>query len=154
MIIKWTRAILHSQGLPSKLWAEVLNAVQYLYTLGPVHALKDNTPAMIFQNHQGDKPNIDHLQILGCAEYVHINKQLCTKLDAKSTKCILVGDGDDCKAYHIWNPKTEKIYYSKDVIFDETQIRFKDADGEDKYLLDTENIDDLYHNHNNGDDQE
>jgi hypothetical protein len=97
-----------------------------------------------YSNHQGDKPNIDHLRILGCVAYTHINKQLRTKLDPKSIKCIHVGYGDDCKAYRIWNPKTDKVFYSRDVIFDETQIGFKDADGEDKHLLDvTENVDEL-----------
>ena len=85
---------------------------------------------MIFRNHQNNKPAIDHLRILRCTAYIHINKQLRTKLDAKSTKCILVGYGDDCKVYHVWDPKTDKVYHSQDVIFDETQIGFKDIDRE------------------------
>ena len=74
---------------------------------------------MVFRNSK-DKPNVDHLRIIGCTAYAHINKQLRTKLDAKSIKCILVGYGNDCKAYHIWNPKNDKIFYSRDIIFDET----------------------------------
>jgi hypothetical protein len=143
-VIERTRAILHGQHLPSKLWAEILDAIRYLYTIGPIRALKDSTPDMVFRStpessstsHQVSLPNIEHLRILGCVAYTHINKQLRTKLDPKSIKCIHVGYGDDCKAYRIWNPKTDKVFYSRDVIFDETQFGFTDADGEDKHLLD------------------
>ena len=142
--MEWTRAILYSQCLPSKLWAEVLNTVWYLYTLGPIRALKNSIPTMIFRNHQNNKPAINHLWILRYTAYTHINKQLHTKLDAKSTKCILVGYGDDCKVYCVWDPKTDKVYHSRDVIFDETQIGFKDIDREKIQLLDTEeDIDNL-----------
>ena len=65
----------------------------------------------------------------------HINKQLRTKLDAKSHKCILVGYGNDCKAYWIWDPWTDKVFYSRDVIFDETQIGIKSIEVEDPVLL-------------------
>ena len=93
---------------------------------------------------------IDHLRILGCTAYTHINKQLRTKLDAKSMKYILVGYGDDYKAYRVWDPKTDKVYHSRDVIFDETQIGFKDIDKEKIQLLDTEeDIDNLPIDDNN-----
>src|SRR5271170_468109 len=139
-LIERTRAILHSQKLPAKLWAEVLDTVCYLYTLGPIRAIKNSTPLMVFQNPK-DKPNVDHLRIIGCTAYVHINKQLRTKLDAKSIKCILVGYGNDSKAYRVWNPKTDKIFYSRDVVFDETQVGVQDTIIEDTSLLD---IDDTY----------
>ena len=59
-LIECTRAILHSQGLPSKLWAEVLDTVCYLYTLGPIHTIKNSTPFMVFRSSK-EKPKIDHL---------------------------------------------------------------------------------------------
>ena len=67
--------------------------------------------------------------------YTHINKQLHTKLDDKSHKCILVGYGNDCKAYRIWDPWTDKVFYSCDVIFDETQIGIKSIEVKDPILL-------------------
>ena len=141
-VIERTRAILHSQGLPSKLWAEVLDTVRYLYTLGPIRAITNGNPQMIFRNTE-QKPNVDHLRILGCAAYVHINKQLRTKLDAKSTKCILIGYGDDCKAYRVWDPVTNRVYHSRDIIFDETQIGIKDENVQDIILLE-EGISDIF----------
>src|SRR4030081_1093696 len=134
--MEWTRAIIHNQGLPLKLWAEILDTVYYLYTLGPIHAIKNSTPLMAFQNKSKDKPNVDHLRIIGCTAYMHINKQLHTKLDTKSIKCILVGYGNDCRVYHVWNPKNDKVFYSRDIVFDETQIGIQDIIIEDTSLLD------------------
>ena len=94
---------------------------------------------MVFRSSK-EKPKIDHLWIIGCTAYVHINKQLCTKLDAKSIKCILVGYGNDCKAYRVWNPKTNKVFYSRDVIFDENQIGSSNTITEDIPLIDINDL--------------
>ena len=91
---------------------------------------------MVFRNSK-IKPNIEHLWILGCVAYAHINKQLHTKLDAKSTKCICIGYGDDCKAYCVWDPQMDQVYHSWDVTFDENQIGIKNANVKDVILLDT-----------------
>ena len=69
---------------------------------------------------------IDHLQIIECIAYVYVNKKLHMKLDAKSTKYILVGYRADYKAYHVWNPQINKVFYSRNVIFNETHIEIKD----------------------------
>jgi transposase InsO family protein len=144
-VMERTRAILHSQHLPSKLWAEVLDTIRYLYTIGPIRALKDSTPSMVFHTTPSAKPTVDHLRIIGCVAYAHINRQLRTKLDAKATKCILVGYGNECKAYRIWDPKTDRVYHSRDVTFDETQIGFKDInDGGNLVLIDDLESTDLH----------
>jgi hypothetical protein len=96
---------------------------------------------MVFRNHQGTKPVVDHLRILGSVAYTHINKRLRSKLDAKATKCLMVGYGNDCKAYCVWDPKTDRVYHSQDVTFDETQIGFKDIDRAPIQL--TDNLDNL-----------
>ncbi|CAL2245782.1 unnamed protein product [Prunus armeniaca] len=44
---------------------------------------------------------------------------LRTKLDKKSTKCVMLGVSNESKAYRLYNPKTQKIIISRDVVFDE-----------------------------------
>jgi hypothetical protein len=43
------------------------------------------------------------------------------KLDAKSLKCILLGVSEESKAYRLFNPTSNKIIVSRDVVFEEDQ---------------------------------
>lgn len=50
----------------------------------------------------------------------HIPKEQQTKLEEKSLRCILLGYSSKSKDYKLMDPTTQKIYVSRDVIFDET----------------------------------
>jgi hypothetical protein len=43
------------------------------------------------------------------------------KLDAKSLKCVLLGVSEESKAYRLFNPISNKIIVSRDVVFEEDQ---------------------------------
>ncbi|KAJ8622137.1 hypothetical protein MRB53_030666 [Persea americana] len=45
--------------------------------------------------------------------------QKWTKLDDKGAKCIFLGVSEHSKAYKLFNPITEKVIASRDVVFDE-----------------------------------
>ncbi|XP_041975763.1 uncharacterized protein LOC121730689 [Aricia agestis] len=47
---------------------------------------------------------------------VHVPKQKRLKWDRKSEKCILVGYSNDVKGYRVYNPKTDVITTSRDVV--------------------------------------
>ena len=40
-------------------------------------------------------------------------------LDKNATKCIFIGYKDGLKGYNLWNPKSKKVVYSRDVVFRE-----------------------------------
>ena len=42
------------------------------------------------------------------------------KLDAKSRKCVLLGYGTDRKGYRMYDSRRERVFYSRDVVFDES----------------------------------
>jgi hypothetical protein len=65
------------------------------------------------------KPTISHLKIFGSACFVHIPAQQRYKLDGKSVKCIFIIYSKESKAYIFFDPLNNKIYVSRDVIFDE-----------------------------------
>jgi hypothetical protein len=66
------------------------------------------------------KPSLTHLRVFGCDSYVHVLKENRSKLDIKDEKCIIfIGNKDDLKSYNIWNLKTKKVVYSRDVVFRE-----------------------------------
>jgi Reverse transcriptase (RNA-dependent DNA polymerase)/Chromo (CHRromatin Organisation MOdifier) domain len=117
-----TRSILYGAHLPMQLWAEIFDTVRYLYTLGPVKYIKDGIPTTIFHNLKSRKVSVDHLRIIGCIAYMHIPDEVRHKLEMKSMKTILIGYAQEQKGYRVWNPENNKIYTTRDVVFDETKF--------------------------------
>ena len=62
---------------------------------------------------------MNHFKFFGCLAYVRIPDQNRQKLDAKSESCVFVGYSEEIKAYMLFNLNTNKIFVSRDVIFDE-----------------------------------
>lgn len=48
--------------------------------------------------------------------YAHVPDATRKKLDDKGQQCIFLGINDNSKAYHLFNPITQKIVISHDVI--------------------------------------
>jgi hypothetical protein len=53
---------------------------------------------------------------------VHIPNVKRTKLDSRSSKCVLFGVSEKTKGYRMYNPITKKIVISRDVIFKENKV--------------------------------
>eukprot|EP00253_Pinus_taeda_P002874 PITA_02874 len=70
------------------------------------------------------KPNVDHLQILGCLVYIHIPKDKRKKLNPSGMRGTFVGYSNSSNAYRIYIMEGHRIEVSQDVIFDES-IAFK-----------------------------
>jgi hypothetical protein len=54
-------------------------------------------------------------------EFVHVPKERRSKLDKKVVKCIFIRYNDGMKGYKLWDPKSKKIVYSRDVAFREVR---------------------------------
>jgi len=90
----------------------------YLVNRSPSSALEDKTPQEVWT---GKKPSLSHLRVFGCDAYVHVPKEKQTKLDSKYEKCIFIGYKDGLKGYKLWNPVTQNVVYSGDVVFREVK---------------------------------
>ena len=117
------RSMLAESQAPKHFWAEALSTATYLRNRSPTIALDNVTP---YEAWTGDKPNVEHLRVFGCTAYAHIPKDERKKLDPKARKCIMLGYGTEVKGYRLYNPETQRILYSRDVIFNETEFYFKD----------------------------
>ena len=85
----------------------------------PTVAVEEMTPEECWS---GIKPNVDYFRVFGCIAHVHVCDKGRKKLDERSHKCVFVGVSEESKAYRLYDPKTNKIIVSRDVVFDESRL--------------------------------
>ena len=125
-LVEAVRAMLADAGLPKKFWAEALSTAVYLRNRSPTTVL-EVTP---FESWTGKKPQVEHLRIFGCMAYAHVAKDERQKLDPKAQKCILLGYGTETKGYRLYSPVHRKVFYSRDVLFNEDVCSLEDKSDE------------------------
>lgn len=115
-LIERVCACLYQADLQPRFWAEALNAVVYAKNRSPTVALKNMTP---YEAWFGKKPDISNLRVFGCTCYVLIPASKRTKLEPKAFKAIFIGYPTGTKGWRFYNPVTQAIGKSRDIIFDE-----------------------------------
>jgi hypothetical protein len=60
------------------------------------------------------------LRVFGCACYPLLHPYTKHKLEFKSKQCIFLGYSSNHKGHRCMDPKTLKVYLSRNVVFDET----------------------------------
>ncbi|MCO5566420.1 hypothetical protein L7F22_020097 [Adiantum nelumboides] len=108
--------MLKAKSLPHRLWMEAVACAAHVLNRCPTCALKTITP---YEAWYDRKPSVSYLLVFGCLAYDHIPQQLRGKLDDKVVKCLFVGYSSGSKGYRLYNPATNKIFESRDVIFAE-----------------------------------
>jgi hypothetical protein len=108
------RSLLTSRQVPKTFWPAAFNWVVHILNRSPMLAVQNKTPEEAWS---GIKPFVAHFRVFGCVSYAHIPDNKCTKLDSKSLKCVLLGISEEFKAYCLYDPLSQKILISRDVIF-------------------------------------
>ncbi|MCO5553831.1 hypothetical protein L7F22_007357 [Adiantum nelumboides] len=116
-LMEMARCMLKAKSLPHKLWMEAVACAAHVLNRCPTRALKNITP---YESWYDRKPSVSYLRVFGCLAYAHIPQQLRRKLDDKAVKCIFVGYSSGSKGYRLYNPATNNIFESRDVIFANT----------------------------------
>lgn len=134
-IIESARSMLQARNLPVKLWAEAVNTAVYI--LNRV-AIKDKKKITPFEAWHKKKPELSHMRIFDSNVYAHINKQFRHKMDKKTKKLILVGYQADSTNYRLWDPQTNKISISRDVVINENISVVQNTNTLETYLTNLE----------------
>jgi len=121
-LVKAVRSMLADSSLPHCFWAEERSTAVYLQNRSPTTAVEGKT---LLEAWTGQKLNVGLLRVFGCAAYAHVAKDEHQKLDAKSRKCILLSYGTERKGYRLYDPRCERVFYSRDVVFDESSHGIK-----------------------------
>jgi transposase InsO family protein len=114
-LMERVRAMLQESQQPKELWAEAVVTACYIRNRSPVGE-EAKTPWELFY---GAKPDVSGMRVFGAPAYVHVPKQLRTKLDAVSQRGILVGYEPHSKAYRVLLDEGKKLKVSRDVVFNE-----------------------------------
>ena len=113
------RSMLSESGLPKRFWAEALSTAIYLRNRSPTKAVIGMTP---LESWSGKKPNVEHLRVFGCLCYAHIPKDERKKLDSKAREAVFMGYGMERKGYRLYDMNLRKIFFSRDVLFNESKF--------------------------------
>lgn len=117
-LMDMTRSIMKAMHVPNYLWGEAVkhstNPINRVYT----RVLGDTTP---YEKLYKRKPNLENVRIFGCLVYAKVEPVNMKKLDRRSRPLVHLGSEPGTKAYRLFNPTTQKIIVSRDVIFNEAK---------------------------------
>ncbi|KAI5444150.1 hypothetical protein KIW84_012679 [Lathyrus oleraceus] len=84
----------------------------------------EKTPYEIWS---GKKPHMSYMKIWGCEVYV--KRQISTKLEPKSDKCLFVGYPKETRGYYFYNPSEGKVFVARTGVFLENNFISKGTSG-------------------------
>ena len=114
------RVMIAHAGIQKTFWAEAISTAAYIKNRTPTTALADDkTPYELWS---GRKPDGNMLKVFGCTAFYHIPNVQRKKMDNTGLKVRFVGYDIKAKAYRLLDEKTNKVYISRDVVFNETDF--------------------------------
>ena len=125
ILVEAIRSMSADSKLPKRFWVEALSTTTYLNNRSTIKAVQDKTP---YEARTGNKPNVSHLCIFGCDDYADVPKDKRTKFDSKTRRRIFLGYGQGAKGYRLYDKAQKRIFYSKNVVFNETRSTKQDDD--------------------------
>ena len=121
-LVEAARSMLNHAGLTYSFWAEAVATATYLRNRMVTTALKSGKNP--YQLWHGEKPNLEHIRVFGCAVYVHVPDGERRKLDKKAQKLRFIGYTDTAGNYRVWDETKRKCYIRHDVIFNECDLQY------------------------------
>ena len=98
-------------------WGELVSTITYILNKCSTKKLNNK---VLEEAWSGRKPSVKHLNVFGSIGYKLIPNARRIKLDDKSEKLILLGY-HSIGAYNLYDPITNKVHISRDVIVDENE---------------------------------
>ncbi|CAD7080035.1 unnamed protein product [Hermetia illucens] len=138
-IIESARTMITAKKLPLSLWAKAVGAAVTVLN----RVLATGKAKTLYEIWFGKTPDVSHFRVFGSDAYMHIDKQFRKKLDPKATKLILVGYQNDSMNCRLYNPQNNKIYISRDVIFNEKSQLGSEIGKEFEYILPADENEDV-----------
>ena len=116
-IVRTTRSLLMTVGMPKRFWGEAVMTAVYLLNRSPTRSLDGKTPHEAWYN---KKLAVHHLRVFGYIAYMKVTRPHLAKLDPRGLKVIFIGYEPGSKAYRLYDPAGGRAHVSRDVIFNES----------------------------------
>ena len=107
--------------MPLKYWDEAFLTAVFLINRLPSKVIADDTP---YDRLLNNPPDYSFLRTFGCAVWPNLRPYNTKKLTFRSLRCVFIGYSNLHKGFKCLDPKTGRIYVSRDVVFDETVYPF------------------------------
>lgn len=120
-IVEVGLSLLAHAYMPLKFWDEAFLTAVYLINHVPSRVINNQTP---LERLFGTKPNYTFLRIFGCAVWPNLHPFNKHKLEFRSKQCIFLGYSSLHKGYKCLDVATGRVYFSRDVVFDEQVFPF------------------------------
>lgn len=117
------RSMLLAGDLDHKFWTEAILTANYLKNRSLTNAVGEQfnkmTPAEIWF---GCKPDLSHLRIFGLECFNDIPSNNRSKLEARSTRCLMLGYAASMGSYRLWDITANKLIIGRHVTFNEASV--------------------------------
>lgn len=117
-VMGMARSLLKGKEMPSYFWGEAVRHAVYVLNRLPTRALMGTTP---YETWTSYKPDVGHLPVFGYLGHMKIPAQNTQKLDNRSMDIVNLGRESGTKIYRLYSPDENRIYVSKDVVFEESK---------------------------------
>lgn len=98
-LVEAARSMIHTKGLPIKLWAEAINTTAYVLNRTGPTSEKEKVPIQLWST--TEDVCINHLKIFGTECFIHVPKEKRKKGDKKGIKGYFVGYCGDKDGYRV-----------------------------------------------------
>lgn len=115
-MVEMAQSFLKQMKLPSTMWDEAVRHSVYILNRLPTKALSDQTS---YEAWMESRPDIGHIKVFGCVAHMKIPSNKVSKLEDRSLNVINLGKEPVTKAYRLFDPSNNKLYVSRDVVFEE-----------------------------------
>ena len=113
--------LLAHASFPFRFWSDAFFTTCYLINRLPTRVLNMKTPLeILFQ----EIPDYTFLKVFGCACWPHLRPYNSHKLEFRSKQCVFLGYSSIHKGYKCLHVATNRVYISRDVVFDENLFPF------------------------------
>ena len=135
-IAERARCLRLNAGLAKIFWVDVVSMACYLINRSLKAVLDGKVAEEVWTNNEVDYYS---LRVFCYPAYVHIPSEERSKLDPKSRQCVSQ-IWKKVKGYKFWDPTTNNVVISKDVVFDEN-FMLKSTQGKEQQVLESRSSD-------------
>jgi histone deacetylase 1/2 len=121
-IVEVGLALLANASMPLKFWDEAFLTATFLINLLPSMVINFDTPA---QRLVKETPDYNGLRTFGCTCWPNLTPYNNRKLSFRSMHCVFLGYSQYHKGFKCLEPKSGRIYISRDVVFDKSIYPFE-----------------------------